>query len=304
MRLSLILSAAVSGLAPLTPVWADAEKPAALVADGIPPVPDEIVVETRPYMESRSAGFSGWNTADKSMLISTRFANTSQLHVVKAPMAARTQISFEAEPVGGSMSPTGDTLIVTKDTGGNEFFQLYTLKDGKLTLLTDGKSRNGFNGWSKDGELIAFTSTKRDGANNDIYVMDPRDPASAKMIKQVDGGGWSFLDFAPDKKSAVIGEYISVTKSNLYRLDLVTGETTPITDPKVDVAWGGGQFAPDGGFWITSDVDSDFQRLGTLDLTTGKFTPRNPEKKWDVDSFDISEDCWHHRLCRQRSGHR
>ena len=124
MRLSLLLGTTIAALSPLAPAFANPEKPAALVADGIPPVPDEIVAETRPYMESRSAGFSGWNEADKSMLISTRFANTSQLHVVKSPMAARTQISFEAEPVGGSLSPNGDTLIVTKDNGGNEFFQL------------------------------------------------------------------------------------------------------------------------------------------------------------------------------------
>ena len=65
-------------------------------------------------MESRGAGFAGWNAADRSMLISTRFGNVSQLHRVAGPMMDRRQISFEAEPLGGSLSPTGDVLLVSQ----------------------------------------------------------------------------------------------------------------------------------------------------------------------------------------------
>lgn len=150
MRKSLLTMALAAGVS-LMPMMAvaDAEKPANLIADGIPAVPDRIVAATRPYMEFRTASFRGWDPTDRSMLISTRFGNTAQLHSVKMPMGARTQISFEAEPVGGTLSPKGDVLLVSKDTGGNEFFQLYTLKDGRLTLLTDGKSRNTFQGFPR-----------------------------------------------------------------------------------------------------------------------------------------------------------
>ena len=85
---------------PAVPVFADAPKPDALVADGIPAVPDALSVETRPYMEFRTASFSGWHPTDKSMLVATRFANTALLHRGAGPMMDRRQISFEAEPVG------------------------------------------------------------------------------------------------------------------------------------------------------------------------------------------------------------
>ena len=39
-----------------------------------------------------------------------------------------------------------------------------------------------------------------------------------------------------------------------------------------------------------SDEDSDVQRLGRLDLTTGKFSPVGRQGKWDVDNFAISKD--------------
>ena len=134
-------------------------KPAALIADGIPEVPAELAAETRPYMENRSAGFVGWHPVDKSMLISTRFGNTAQIHRVAAPMGARKQLTFEAEPVGGATwaPKSGDIMLVQKDIGGNEFYQIYAMKNGRLELLTDGKSRNGLNAWSKDGELIAYS---------------------------------------------------------------------------------------------------------------------------------------------------
>lgn len=267
-------------------------KPAALIADGIPEVPAELAAETRPYMENRSAGFVGWHPVDKSMLISTRFGNTAQIHRVAAPMGARKQLTFEAEPVGGATwaPKSGDIMLVQKDIGGNEFYQIYVMKNGRLELLTDGKSRNGLNAWSKDGELIAYSSTKRNGTDNDIYIMNPRDPASARMVAQVKGGGWGVADFAPDKSWALVAQYVSVQKVNLNRLDLATGTMTPIGDHAKTIAYSGGQFAPDGTLWVTSDEGSDFQRLGILDPATGKFTPKGPTEKWDVDTFDIADD--------------
>ena len=278
--------------APAAPAAPVAPKPAALTADGLPDIPGDLASATRPYMENRGAAFVGWNPVDKSMLISTRFGNTSQIHRVAFPMADRRQLTFEEEPIGGaSWSPrTADIMLVQKDVGGNEFYQIYAMKDGRLELLTDGKSRNGLNSWSKDGTLVAYTSTRRNGRDSDIYVMDPRDPKTTRMVAQVDGGGWGISDIAPDKSWALVGKYVSVQKVDLFRLDLKTGQMTPIGDHSKTIAYGGSAFAPDGTIWGTSDEGSDFQRLGTLDPATGQFTPRGPAEKWDVDTFAISED--------------
>jgi hypothetical protein len=156
-----LVSAALPAVAQEQPAPAPAPTvpiPAALTAEAMPPIPLEVAERARPYLESRGAGFAGWDPNTRAVLISTRFANVSQLHRVAMPMGARTQISFEAEPVSGGYAPTkGDIILVNKDRGGDEYFQLYTLKDGRLTLLTDGKSRNQPNAWSRDGELIAFS---------------------------------------------------------------------------------------------------------------------------------------------------
>lgn len=264
--------------------------PAAITAERVPALPITLAERARPYLESRGAGFAGWDQKHRAILINTRFANTSQLHKLATPMGARTQISFEAEPVAGGYAPkAGDVLVVGKDRGGDEYYQLYTLADGRLTLLTDGKSRNSPGAWSADGQMLGFSSTRRNGADNDLYVMDPRNPASARMVAEVKGGGWGIAGFSPDKRTAYVVEYKSVQDSDPYRLDLASGRLTPIGDPARAVSYGGLEVAPNGALWVTSDEGSEFQRLGRLDPETGVFTPVTKEA-WDVDSFDISPD--------------
>ena len=264
--------------------------PAAMTAEDMPPIPLAMADRARPYLEARGAGFTGWDPNTRAVLISTRFANVAQLHRVEAPMGARTQISFEAEPVRGGYAPTkGDIILVTKDRGGDEYYQLHTLKDGRLTLLTDGKSRNQRGAWSKDGELVGYSSTARNGVDSDLYVMNPRDPASARMVHESQGGGWAITAFSPDKATAYVVDYNSVQDVDLYRLDLASGAMTPIGDPAAEVAYSGLDIAPDGSLWVTSDQGSDFKRLGRLDPLSGAFAPVSRET-WDVDSFDISDD--------------
>jgi dipeptidyl aminopeptidase/acylaminoacyl peptidase len=289
MRKAVFLIAAASLAAP---ALADVDKPAAMVADGVPPIPDDLAVATRPYMEFRTASFLGWNPRSRGLLVSTRFGNVAQVHEVAAPGAMRRQVTFEQEPIAGaSWAPrTGDAMVIQKDVGGSEFWQLYRLDHGRLILLTDGKSRNEINAWSHDGRWLAYSSTRRNGADSDLYVVDPRNPSTNRMVAQVKGGGWAVADFAPDGRSAVVANYLSVTKTDLYRLDLASGRMTPIGDLAKPIAYGAAQFAPDGTLWVTSDEGSDFQRLGRLNPTTGRFTPVAPETRWDVESFDISDD--------------
>ena len=54
-----------------------------LVSTGIPPLPASIVSDVLPYTNYRRAFMVNWHPEKKEMLITTRFANTYQLHWVK-----------------------------------------------------------------------------------------------------------------------------------------------------------------------------------------------------------------------------
>src|ERR1700737_2785079 len=60
-----------------------------LIVDGIPKIPAALAETAGRYGSYRSASLADWHPARREMLISTRFAETPQLHLVKAPGGAR-----------------------------------------------------------------------------------------------------------------------------------------------------------------------------------------------------------------------
>ena len=117
-----------------------------LVVEGLPPIPAALAERASRYTEFRSADLLDWHPTRREILIGTRFADTDQVHHVASPVGDRRQITFFPDRVmGASYRPQqGDYFILSKDRGGNEFFQFfrYDLASGESTLLTDGKSRN------------------------------------------------------------------------------------------------------------------------------------------------------------------
>ena len=91
-----------------------------LVADGVPAVPASLVESAQRYSNFRAAGLASWNPVRREMLISTRFADSYQIHMLKMPGGARTQLTFFPEPAGGAQfnPQDGKSFIFSKDVGG------------------------------------------------------------------------------------------------------------------------------------------------------------------------------------------
>lgn len=273
-----------------------AQVPENLVVEGVPAITPELRKDVGRYLEFRAAAFNSWHPQRREMLLSTRFADSTQLHLVKTPGGARRQLTFFSDPVaGGSFEPkTGDYLVFSQDTGGGEFFQLYRydLADGKVTLLTDGKARNSGGTWANGGGRFAYTSTRRNGEDTDLYVITPATPSSDKLMLQLSAGGWRVSDWSPDNATILLTEYVSINESHLWSFDLQSSlleRVTPKTGEKI--SWTGASFAKDGrSLFVTSDQGSEFQRLCRYDLKSHQLTPLTPNLKWDVESFDLSPD--------------
>jgi len=268
-----------------------------LVAEGIPNIPSSLAETVDRYNNFRGASLDSWDPVKREMLISTRFADTSQIHLVKMPGGARTQLTFYADRVAGAQySPTKDDFFVlSKDIGGGEFFQFYRydVATGDVTLLTDGKSRNTNPVWSYTGDKIAYGSTRRTGNDVDLYVVNPNKPKSDHLLVQLQGGGWSPLDWSPDGQKILALDRISVNESYVWLIHVSSGEKTLLT-PKggnVKIAYSGGRFSKDGkGIYVATDKDSEFQRLAYIDLATKQHTYLTSNIPWDVDEFDLSYD--------------
>ncbi|MBZ5630195.1 MAG: S9 family peptidase, partial [Acidobacteriia bacterium] len=269
-----------------------------LVVEGIPPIPTSIAEQAGRYTEVRSAGFASWNPSSKpEMLILTRFADTTQVHLVKMPGGARTQLTFFPDRVfGARFEPTkGDYFVFLKDIGGGEWFQLYRydLDSGDITLLTDGKSRNLGALFSHAGDRLVYTSTRRNNQDTDVWIVNPLDPKSDRMLLQLQGGGWQPAAWSFDDKQLLLLEEISANESYLWLLDVAAGQKKPLT-PKggaEKVFYGDGSFSKDGrGLYVTSDKDSEFLRLAYIDLSTGQHTYLTTDIPWDISDVELSDD--------------
>ncbi|MDP2308739.1 MAG: S9 family peptidase [Pseudomonadota bacterium] len=267
----------------------------ALTIDGIPPIPAEITERGRQYTNVRGASLFGWSPEGGPVLIGTRFGETNQVHSVAGPGADRRQLTFFTEPVAGaSFDPAGDgrSLVLAKDAGGAENWQLYRqdLATGKPTLLTDGASRNERGPWATAGGRFAFSSTRRNREDFDIWTMDPLDPASATLVYEADGQ-WNVLDWSPDDTRLLLRHAISVTESSLHVLDLTTRVVTELNPSQAPVAYGDAEFTADGtSVLYTSDEGAEYQQLVRQDLATGAKTPLSADLEWDVEGLTLSRD--------------
>jgi dipeptidyl aminopeptidase/acylaminoacyl peptidase len=267
-----------------------------VVLSGIPEVPPEISARLQRYQNTRFAGFAAWTPDARGLYITTRFAAVPQLHRVDMPGGMRRQLTFADEPIRNvEPRPGHPELLYSVDTGGGEFFQLFLFDPatGRDRRLTDGRSRNMAATWSADGRRIAFSSTRRDGRSNDVWVMSVDDTASARPVLETpDGSMWVATDWHPDGERLLVANYVSATESRIHVLDLRTGEHTR-------VAGGGDQpgvylpaaFAPDGdGIFLITDAAGDHSQLGYLRLTDGEIEILTADIPWSIDGFMMSAD--------------
>src|SRR5215831_10159381 len=224
--------------------------PESIVADGVPKIPAALAEAAGRYASYRSAGLADWNPAKREMLISTRFADTPQLHIVPVPGGARRQLTFYPDTVtNGRFHPNGgDYIVFMKDIGGGEWYQLYRydLKTGDTTLLTDGKARNLMGPWSSSGDHLAYMSTRRTGKDTDLWVVDTTTGQKTELTPRnaSEKASYGAARFSKDGR----------------------------------------------GIYVTTDKDSEFHRLAYIDLETKQPTYLTTSIHWDVETFDLAHD--------------
>jgi len=268
-----------------------------LIMEDIPAIPEQIVNDLNRFQNVRSASFRDWTGNGQGVYVSTRFGDVSQIHRVDMPGGSRQQITFYKEPVGGvSRQPGGRNLIFTRDTGGSEFTQIFMLDpaNGATTLLTDGASRNGATHWDRQGRKLAYQSTRRNGASNDVWLMDPTDPKNAELVlESPDGTWWGPADFSASGSKLLISNYVSVADSRIHLLDLDSRQHERLAGgPQESSAnYPIGFDAGGGGFWLITNQGGEFLQLAWQSMAAGA----EPEVitadiPWDVNNAEISHD--------------
>lgn len=163
-------------------------------------------------------------------------------------------------------SPTDDRVVFGMDTGGDECQQLYLLAGSEVRPLTEDPSTiHSLGAWSPDGSAIAFSSNARNRAFFDIYVRRLEQPAP-DLVYQFDGthtvSAWS-----PDGRYLVLSRMVSLLDSELFLLDLQTGEAAMLTPGDEDSSYDGVAWTA-GGLYLLTNHGREFVGLAHLDIAS------------------------------------
>src|SRR5215470_771306 len=261
-----------------------------LIFDGIPP-PDPVLAARLPrYQQSRGATFLDW-LADGSLLVSTRFGDTEQVHRVSAPLGMREQLTFYSDPIEwarGAKSGTG--FVFLKDHAGDDNAQVYYHSgSGEPRQLTHGSFIHGSTVWAHDGKRVAFYGNDRDSLSYDVYVADVSGPGVPQLVVGGRDDTWYPLDWSADDAKLLVWRYLSSSESYLYLADAASGNLTPLEDKPRRAGIRLARCAPTGrGVYVLTDEDSEFVQLKFKDPITHENRRVTPEVDWDVEDFDVS----------------
>src|SRR6516165_3116465 len=154
-----------------------------LVFDGIPPADPALAARLARYQQSRGATFLDW-LADGSVMVSTRFGDTEQVHRVSAPLGMREQLTFYPDAIEwarGAKSGTG--FVFLKDHAGDDNAQVYYHTGvGTPRQLTQGNFIHGSVVWAHDGKRVAFYGNERDALSYDVYVADVTSGGAPQLL--------------------------------------------------------------------------------------------------------------------------
>lgn len=263
-----------------------------LVVEGVPEIPNELNNKLRQYQNTREASIIGWRRGGEGMVISTRFGETAQFHLVKEAEGVREQLTFFNEPVfSANICPSekNDGFVFLRDIGGNEAYQLFyfDFQSRNSTLLSDGVSKNSLGIWDRTGTKLAYSSTKLNGKDHNIFILDLKNNTEEELVLS-EKGFWYPLEWSPDNTRLIVGHYLSIIESYLYVLDLKTGELSPFSSQNNHVASHHACWSIEGDkIFFTSDAGGQFRQLFVKN-GTGNAKKISPELTWDVEAIELS----------------
>ena len=239
-----------------------------------------------------SRRFAAWLPGESGLLV--HVGTPGAVHVVERPGAAPARLAGlpdRASHVVQSRFAEHPHFVFSLDEGGSERYTHYRfdLERGTYEPLTDVPARSYVGAFDGEGRRVIYASTRRNGKDFDLYVVDVTNPASDTRVLEADGE-YSPGALSPDGRSALVSRFMSHTSSRVYLLDLESRAMRPLFEGAevglVDAKW-----SRDGQtLYLAADLDREFVGVHAVDPFGGDTTLLTGDLDWDIDGFEALAD--------------
>jgi dipeptidyl aminopeptidase/acylaminoacyl peptidase len=239
---------------------------------------------------------AAWSVDGKFVFISTNLTGRYNLWRVHTAGSWPVQLA-QSEDIQGdpSPSPDGKTLLFTQDVGGNEYYDVYSVPTGggavvQLTATPDVQEDNPR--FSPDGRSVSLEIKPRSGSVVNVAVMDLQTRQVRQLTQEkAPNQNWQVVGWAPDGKSIVANRgKVDASESNVWRIDVATGDVQPITNAKSGVYVAATSLSSDGRLLaISSNEATGQKRAGIYDLAKRAYRWLRPTS-WEQYSGQFSPD--------------
>ena len=235
-------------------------------------VVDELLTR---LLGARSSVIADVAPAGDELLIRSDGTGSMQVYRLPAQGGELTQLTFLSEPVSAARYiPGTDDIVVAVDRGCNENYQLWLVdRNGgePRALVVEENIKHDLGDVSRDGRLIAFTSTKRNGVDIDVHVLD-RDSGAIRTVLE---NGWNRVEsFSPD------GRWLTVVRldgtfalsGDLIVIDLETNKVQTVVErtgagTAVAPTW----YSDSTAFLFSTDAGRDVAAIARFDIGTSSW---------------------------------
>jgi dipeptidyl aminopeptidase/acylaminoacyl peptidase len=287
--------------------------PPALHVEGLPPLPQAIVERSRRYSDVAGHNFVAWHPTRTEMLVAHRppQASTTQIFRLRSPLGALEPLTQGTDPVSQARwDPSGRYVVFTRGRAGDEAFQLFRIdpETRAETQITPNGERHAAGPWLKSRGLMIVGSVPLDRTaqggtraqiETTLSAFDPMNPGQRKVLAKLPGGGWFSGAVSPDERTLALTRYLSVTRSEVWLLDLThldepqritRRRVLPAGDAPTQSAHFVQEFSADGRhLFVTSDREGEFREALRVDLASGAATRLTAHIPWDVSDVDLSQ---------------
>jgi dipeptidyl aminopeptidase/acylaminoacyl peptidase len=245
---------------------------------------------------TRAIAGTAWSPDGKTITFVSNMSGRYNLWTVPTEGGWPTQLTIsDQRQFSPAWSPDGKWIAYQSDYDGDEQWDIFVVspKSGQVVNLTNTREvAEESPAWSPDARYLAYMVKPKTSSSYEIDVYDmlmretkhlttntPKDRMNVGPIWSHDG-----------KIVAYTQTQAKGTDSNVFVVDLKTGESTLLTDHKGESLYSANDISPDGKkILVTSNAENGYDNVGLLDIATKKIDWLTKDK-WEISGGGFSPD--------------